>query len=169
MKAQLQQRWSALSPRERCSAGVGLALLAAFVLWQWGISPAWQSLHQAPAQQAQALAEWQQMQTLAAQAQALQAAASTAPLSRSATLQSLEAATRLHLGAQATLQPGADAVAVRLENASADALAQWLQALRLNARLLPTEADLRRTSPAPDAPVLWSGSVRLSGPGLTQP
>lgn len=169
MKAQLLQRWNALAPRERRSAGFGLALLAAFALWQWGISPAWQTLQQAPAQQAQALAEWQQMQALAAQAQALQAAARAAPLSRSATLHSLEAATRLHLGAQASLQPGADSVAVRFEHASADALAQWLQALRLNARLLPTEADLRRTSPAPDAPVLWSGNVRLSGPGLAQP
>lgn len=169
MKAQLQQRWSALAQRERRSAGVGLALLAAFALWQWGISPAWQTLQQAPAQQAQALAEWQQMQALAAQAQALQAAAHAAPLSRSATLHSLEAATRLHLGAQASLQPGADTVAVRFEHASADALAQWLQALRLNTRLLPTEADLRRSSPAPEAPALWSGSVRLSGPGLTQP
>jgi len=174
--AVLQARWRALAQRERRAATLGAAVLLAFVLWQWAISPALRTLQQAPEQRAAALAQWQQMQALAAQAQALQQAPPGAAPSRPATLQALQALSLSHLGPQARVSAQPDALAVAFSQASPQALADWLQAVRLNTRLLPLRADLQRTdaatpigaTPAPPA-AQWSGTVWFGGAGLAAP
>ncbi|KJS68123.1 MAG: hypothetical protein JM57_10915 [Comamonadaceae bacterium BICA1-1] len=172
--ALLQTRWRALSQRERRAAAFSVAVLLAFVLWQWAIAPAVRTLQAAPVQHAAALAQWQQMQALAAQAQALQQAQSAAAPSRLATLQALQALNQSHLGPQASIRTQPDALGVAFSQASPQALAEWLQAVRLNTRLLPLRAELQRAdavapAPANPATVLWSGTVWLGGAGLGPP
>jgi len=171
----LQARWRALAQRERRAATLGAAVLLAFVLWQWAIHPALRTLQQAPEQRAAALAQWQQMQALAAQAQALQQAPPGAAPSRQATLQALQALSLSHLGPQASISAQPDALAVAFSQASPQALADWLQAVRLNTRLLPLRADLQRADAAPATPAgaspeaQWSGTVWFGGAGLAAP
>ena len=55
-----------------------------------------------------------------------------------------------------------DQATVALTAVAPDALARWLEQVRINARLVPVQADLRFNA----SPAGWSGQVVLAGPGL---
>ena len=163
-----QARWQTLGAREqtllRSAAGVvGLA----FVWWVL-IAPPLRTLRQADALQRSLDVQAQKMQALQAQAQALQ---SQPKLSRDDALRALDASIKQRLGASAQLNVLGDRVTVTLKSTPADALAQWLVQARVNARAIPSEARLvRSTNPAAPAtpgsrtPVAWDGTLVLSLP-----
>jgi general secretion pathway protein M len=95
----------------------------------------------------------QQMLSLQAQAQTLQA---QPVLSIDQTRLALEAALKLlGPGAQMTVQ--VDRVTVTLKAVGAEALAQWLAAVRQNAHVAPVEARLLR-----NAAGSWDGTLVLN-------
>ena len=161
-------RWQTLGAREqallRGAAGVvGLALV-----WWVLIAPPLSTLRQADALQRSLDLQAQKMQALQAQALALQ---SQPKLSRDDALRALEASIKQRLGPGAQLNVLGDRVTVTLKSTPADALAQWLMQARVNARAIPSEARLvRSTNPAtPEVPgsrnpVAWDGTLVLSLP-----
>ena len=163
-----QVRWQTLGAREqallRGAAGVvGLALV-----WWVLIAPPLRTLRQADALQRSLDLQAQKMQALQAQALALQ---SQPKLSRDDALRALEASIKQRLGPGAQLNVLGDRVTVTLKSTPADALAQWLMQARVNARAIPSEARLvRSTNPAtPEVPgsrnpVGWDGTLVLSLP-----
>lgn len=155
----LQARWHGTSNREQRLLLAALALLLTALLWWVGLAPALTTLRAAATQQRVLDAELQQMRQLQAQAQSLQAqpkiALDEARRRLETALKPMGASAQLTLvGARATLT---------LKGASADALAQWLTQVRLNARALPAEAHLLR-----NAAGTWDGTLVLNlgaGPG----
>ena len=164
----LQARWQALGAREqtliRGAAGVvGLALV-----WWMLIAPPLRTLRQADALQRSLDVQAQKMQSLQAQAQTLQA---QPKLSRDDALRALDASVKQRLGSSAQLNVLGDRVTVTLKSTPADALAQWLVQARVNARAIPSEARLARSTnpatpatPGSRAPVAWDGTLVLSLP-----
>ena len=97
------------------------------------------------------------------QAKALQA---QPKINRDDALRALETSVSQRLGASAQLSIVGDRATVTLRNTPAGNLAQWLAEARLNARLLPNEVRLVRStgaspaSPRSDAPVAaWDGTL----------
>ncbi len=163
LPAGLKARWDALAPREKNLGLLAGAVLGAALLWWLGLAPAWQTLRAAEAQHHSLDAQLQQMQRLRAQAQLLQ---SQPRLGYDEALRALEASVRQNLGARGQLSVVAERATVTLKATSAEALAQWLSQVRINARALPTEARLVRTAAPADAgaPASWSGTLVLSLP-----
>ncbi|NIC42236.1 type II secretion system protein GspM [Aquabacterium sp. A08] len=155
--------WQRLSPRDRRALAVLLALLGAGLVWAVAVRPAWHTLRNAPAVRAAAEQQWQRVRALADEAQQLRARPPSATPDRAATLQALSQATEATLAQGATLHPQPDRVVVTLIAAPPPALAQWLQQVHREAHLLPLETELQRN--APD----WSGTIVLTGPGLSAP
>jgi general secretion pathway protein M len=174
--ASLEARWRAwwpeLDPREQRMILGGTALVALAVLWWVALAPALRVLSAAPAEHAQLDAQLQQMNRLKTQARALQ----TQPrASREDALRDLETSVRQNLGPNAQMQ-GAGAgegVTIALHAAPADALAQWFAQARSNARAVPREAHMTRsTQNAAAAPaaasepprVRWDGTLVMGLP-----
>jgi general secretion pathway protein M len=134
--------------------------------WWLALAPALATLRQAPGQHAKLDAELQNLQTLAAQARSLQA---QPKLGRDDALRALEAATLRLLGPDGQLSALGDQATVTFKAAQAEALAQWLAEVRVNARTVPAELRLSAAAPKPPAtnpaapagtPTgLWQGSV----------
>ncbi|MEI6760597.1 MAG: type II secretion system protein GspM [Betaproteobacteria bacterium] len=149
----LQARWGELSRRERGAVRAAAALLLLAALWWLGMAPALNTLRGAEQQHRLLEAQLQDMQTMQAQARALQAQPRLAP----------EEARRLLEASVKPLAPGlqlslvGDRATVTLKGVAADTLAQWLAQVRLNLRLLPTEARLRRSAPG-----VWDGTLVLN-------
>lgn len=157
--APLQARWSQLASRERTFLAAAVALIVMALLWQLVLSPALQTLRTSTAQATALDAQIQHMQALQNQASALQR---QAPLSYDEALRALNTATKQTLAANAQINVVADRANVTLQAAGADALALWLAQVRLNARSVPLEARLTRsTSPAG---ATWSGTLVMSLP-----
>lgn len=154
----LSARWQQLSPRERAAVVLAAALVAGALIWWLLLAPALTVLRQADERQARWTAQWDQVQALAAQARALRADG-TPPPPREASVRALEQATQA-LGPTARLSLQGDQATVQLNGTAPDALAQWLAQVRINARVVPTQARLQRT------PTGWTGQVQLAGPGL---
>ncbi|MCY1370710.1 hypothetical protein D9M69_578140 [compost metagenome] len=55
-----------------------------------------------------------------------------------------------------------DRVTLTFKGTTPEALARWMTQVRVNARLLPVQAQLNRT----DNPAGWSGQMVLTSPGL---
>ena len=53
---------------------------------------------------------------------------------------------------------------MQLKGVPADAIAPWLAQLRNNARAVPVQVKLTRSSAAPAGAVLWDGTVVLALP-----
>lgn len=159
----LQRFWHQRPVRERYAVATTGVVLGAAMLWQLGIAPAWRTLAAMPAQRQAVQQQLNTMQGLAAQARTLQEQRRGTILSRTERLRALEAATTQHLGTQAQVTSGTDQVQVTLQNASAVALAQWLQQVRVNAQLQPNSASLTRHGER------WSGQIVLTGEGLDTP
>ena len=65
------------------------------------------------------------------------------------------------MGAGAQLALQGDRATVTMREIAPRALAQWLQQVRINARLLPVQAQIQRAGTTG-----WSGQIILAGPGL---
>ena len=98
------------------------------------------------------------MRAMAAEARALQSGAAQ-PAAWSERLRALEASSARLLKDQFQLSPSGEQVGVTLRDASPQALAQWLQEVRVTARLRPIRAQLERA--ATPAAVRWQGTLVL--------
>ena len=166
----LQRRWNSLLPREKTLVQITAAVVGAALLWWLAVAPALQTLRTANTRHQALDAQLQQMKRLQAQAQQLQ----TQPkISADESLRALEASVKQRLGAAAQLNVAGDRATVTLKGAPAEAIAPWLAQVRTNARALPVEARLvRSTAPVTakpgeagtPAPARWDGTVVLTLP-----
>ena len=160
--APLQQTLAGLQPRERRAVTLALWVVGLGLLWWIAIAPAWSTLSQAPERHARLDAQLSQMRGMAASAQALRGQTNAQPPNRDTVLRALDQATG-ELGATGQISVQGERATLTLNNATPEALAQWLQQVRINARLVPVEAKLNRPANAPPA---WTGTLMVSGPGL---
>ena len=157
--APLQSRWSRLAAREKNFLAAALALVVLALVWKLALAPSLQTLRTSAARATALDAQLQNMQSLQNQASALQR---QAPLTYDEALRALTLATRQTLAGTAQVSVVADRANVTLQAANADALAQWLAQVRLNARSVPLEARLTRaTTPAG---ATWSGTLVMGLP-----
>ena len=154
-----QTRWAQLAPKERAGIQLATALVALAVLWMLIVGPGLQQWRTADAKARALDAQLQQMQTLQAQARSIQ---SQPALAYDDAVRALKLATQQSLGATAQIQMAGDRANVTLQNATPQALAQWLTQARLNARAVPLEAHLSR-APSP-SPLLWNGTLTMGLP-----
>jgi general secretion pathway protein M len=151
-------------------AAGALVFLALF--WWVALAPALRTLSSAPAEHARLDAQLQQMISLRAQAKALQ---SQPRASRDDAVRGLEASVRDKLGGVAQLQSGGagEGATIALRGAPAEALAQWFTQARSNARAVPREVHLTRSTQNGKAPpaaaaepsgARWDGTLVMSLP-----
>ena len=167
----LQRRWNTLLPREKTWVQFTAVVIGAALLWWLAMAPALQTLRTAEMRHQALDAQLQQMKRLQAQAQQLQTQPKISP---DESLRALDAAVKQRLGGAAQLNVAGDRATVTLKGAPADAIAPWLAQVRTNARALPVEARLVRSTspvaPTPGAPpgspppVRWDGTVVLTLP-----
>ena len=138
--APLQERWRALSPRDRTMALIGATVLAAYALWAIGLQPALRTLKQAPAQIAVVDAELQSMQRMAAEAAELKA---QPPLPPDQAAAALKAASD-RLGDRARLALQGERAVLTFNGLGGEALRGWLGEVRAGARARPVEAQFNR-------------------------
>ncbi|MDA7416785.1 type II secretion system protein GspM [Xenophilus arseniciresistens] len=159
--ARLRGWWSGLTPQERRLVGIAAAVVGLALLWWVALAPALRTLATAPQEHARLDAQLQQMRALQTQARALQ---SQPRAERQDAIRALEASLQGGLGGQAQMQAQAgDAVGVALRQVPADALAGWLAQARANARAVPRE--LRLTRSTQPAPVQAAPAVPAAPPG----
>lgn len=149
-----------MSPREQRLVRVAAWVVGLGLLWWVGLAPALDTLRQSKARHARLDKELALVQAQAASAEVLRTQNATPPPGREAALRALEEATR-GLGAGASLAQQGDRATVTLKGVAPGALAQWLQQVRVNARVLPVQAQIQRGDQA-----AWSGQIVLAGPGL---
>jgi general secretion pathway protein M len=163
MKPEMHKRWreflGRLAPRERLALQAAAWLLGGLLLWSTAIAPAWRVLQAAPARQARLVPQGHAMRAMAAEAKALQQSEAAQPAPWSERLRALEAISARLLKDQARLTPSGEQVSVTLSDASPAALAQWLQELRVGARLRPIRVQLERAGTP--AAVRWQGQLVL--------
>ena len=163
---QLQARWDALDARERRLVAVGAALVSLALVWWIVLAPALKTLREAPAEHAKLDAQLQQMTTLQAQAKALQ---SQPRANRDEAMKALEGSVQAELGPAAQMQPqgGGEGVNVTIRAVPAEALAKWLAQARGNARAVPREVHLTRSTGAapPSAPAPAPAPASAKAPG----
>lgn len=148
----LRTAWIGLSERERKGLRLAGWVLALFLAWSVVLSPAWQRLHSARLQWAQALATDERLQTLASQAAELRRSAAAAAAQGEAGRPKpavLDASSRAlvvqALGSRARLEPQDAAVWVSLEGLDGEQLRQGLKTLRVRWGAHPAQADLIAT------------------------
>lgn len=137
--APLQQRFDALSARERIAITVAAWVLVLGAAWMLAVRPAWRTLRTAPAQLAALEAQLQDMQAQAADARALRALPAVPRAQALAALQ--RAAGRIE---GATVAEQGSRIVLTLDAAPPSALRAWLQEVRASARARPIEARLAR-------------------------
>jgi general secretion pathway protein M len=153
---ELKRRWALLAPREQHLVAGAVGLVAAALLWWLLLAPPLTVMRSAQAQHRALDAQLQRMLGLQAQAQALQA--QPRQTTEEAT-RLLEATVREKLGTAARMSIAGERVTISLTGAPPDALAQWLTQARTNARALPVEARLTRSTAG-----LWDGTLVLALP-----
>lgn len=151
-----------LSPREQRAVVIAAAVVGLGLTWWLAVAPALATLRQAAERHTQLDAQLDQMRRMAATADSLRSANTAQPLTRDAAVRALEQATTTALAGTAQLSVQGDRATVTLNGTPPDALAQWLSQVRINARLVPVQAELKQTA----APAGWSGQLVLAGPGL---
>lgn len=162
-RARLAATWATLAARERRLVVLAASVVVLALLWWLALAPALGVLRSAPAQRQALQQEAQHMQRLQQQAEALKA---LPKLGRDEAVQALQAATTQRLGRGAQIAMVGDRAQVTLKDVPAQALADWLQQARANARAVPMDARLTRSGDrTPGAPVLWSGTLSLGLPG----
>ncbi len=162
LRQTVQPAWARLAPRERLAVGAAATVVGLALLWWLGVAPALATLRQAPAQHQQLDAQLTQMRQIAATADTLRSQNKAQALSPASARDALEQATTATLAGTAQLSVQGDRVTVTLRGTPPDALAQWLAQVRINARVVPVQADLQRSND----PAGWTGQLVLAGPGL---
>jgi general secretion pathway protein M len=157
----LGKRWAAVNSREQRLLSGAVVLVGVALVWWLLVAPPLRTLSLGKTEQGRLEVQWQKMQGLRAQALALQ---SVPKISRDEALRALDAAVRQQFGTAAQLSVLGDSATVTLRNAPADALAQWLPQVRVNARAIPIEVRLTRTNTAPSGQAVWSGTLVMSLP-----
>lgn len=157
-------KWESMAPRERRMVSIAAWVVGLALLWWVVLGPALQTLRNAPAQHAALDAQLATMQTMAATAEQLRGQNSAPTPSRGAAQSSLTQATA-QLGASAQVNVQGDKAILTLKGTPPDALAVWLNQVRVNARLVPVSAQLERGGD-PDG---WRGQITVGGPGLGAP
>lgn len=152
---QLAARWGALASRERILLLVMLGVLLATWVWFGALRPALRTLGTAPAQIVALQTQRSAMLAMAAQARGMQA---REPLAREDAVRELEAAVRQRLGGAGQLTATADRITVVLRGAPPQSLAPWLSQVRLQARVVATQASLTR------GPAGWDGTIVFNLP-----
>lgn len=152
-----------LSTRERLAVLAAFWLLVIAVAWWVALAPAWRTLSQAPQRHARLDDQLGEMRRLAATAEALRGQGSTQVIGHAAALRAIEVSMAT-LGGTAKMNVIGDRVNVTLTNTPPQALAQWLAQVRLNARVVPVEAQLNAGAQGG----AWSGTVLLGGTGLAE-
>lgn len=160
LREAVQPTWARLAPRERLAVAAAASVVGLALLWWLGVAPALATLRQAPAQHRQLDAQLAQMRQMAATAEGLRG--QNTALSPASARGALEQATTATLAGTAQLQVQGDRATVTLRGTPPDALAQWLTQVRINARVVPVQADLQNSG----TPASWSGQMVLAGPGL---
>lgn len=155
----LRTWWEQLSAQERGGLQVAAALLALLVLWFAVIGPGMQTWRTADAKGQALDAQLQQMQSMQAQAMALQA---QPPLAYDDAVRALTQTTQQALGTSSQISVAGERATVSVQSITADALAQWLAQVRLNARTVPAEVHLSRAIDQTAA--VWSGTLVMSLP-----
>jgi len=155
----LRGRWAQSSAREKTLLRTGAALLALALLWWVAISPALRTLRDAQLRGPALQTQMQAMLQLQARAQALQAQ----PKLPAADSKALLEAALPTLGAMARMTVSGERATITLEGSTAEALAQWLAQVRLNAHARPLEMHLTRTQG------LWSGRMVLQWASASAP
>ncbi|MDZ4188479.1 MAG: type II secretion system protein GspM, partial [Hydrogenophaga sp.] len=141
--APLQATFARLAPREQRAVTLAAWVVGLGLLWWLAVAPALQTLRQAPERHARLDAQLSQMRSMASSAESLRAQNAAKPLGRDDALRALEQATT-DLAGTAQLSVLGDRATLTLKNTPPDALAQWLSQVRVNARLMPLEAQLSR-------------------------
>ncbi|TNF57992.1 MAG: type II secretion system protein M [Burkholderiales bacterium] len=159
----VQVSLAGLAPRERLAVRLALWLLAVALLWWVALAPAWRTLAQAPERHARLDVQLEEMNRLAATAELLRQQTSAQVIGRAAALSAIEASMGT-LGGTGQMSVQGDRVSVSLLNTPPQALSQWLTQVRLNARVLPLEAQLSAST----ASQTWSGTVLLGGASLSE-
>ncbi|MCU0957798.1 MAG: type II secretion system protein M [Hydrogenophaga sp.] len=162
-REKLDTALAGLAPRERLAVQLALWLLGLALLWWLALGPAWRTLSQAPERHARLDAQLDEVRQLAATASALREQASGQVIGRAAALRAIEVSMAT-LGGTGQMSVLGDRVSVTLSNTPPQSLAQWLAQVRLNARVVPVEAQLN----AGTAPQAWSGTIQLGGMSLTE-
>ena len=157
MKAQLQARWQAFSPRDQRVLSVLAGLIGLLIFISLAVTPALNTLRDSDGRRSQIAQQQAQMMALQAQAQALQ---NRTFLSRDEALRQLQSITP---NAHMQLQAQGTRVSVQVKAMPAADLAQWLAQARQQAQTLPTEAHLTRNAASTSATV-WDGNLVLSLP-----
>ena len=155
----LRQHWAQSSAREKTLLRVGGALVAAALLWWVAINPALRTLRDTQVRGPALQAQMQTMLQLQARAQALQAQ----PKLPAADSKALLEAALPTLGTSARMTVNGERATVTLEGSSADALAQWLAQVRLNAHARPFEMHITQSQG------LWSGRLVLQWASASAP
>lgn len=155
-------KWESLALRERRMVSAAAWLVGLALLWWVALGPAIQTLRKAPAQHATLDAQLAILQTLAASAEQMRGQNSAPTPSRGAAQSSLDQATKA-LGETAQINIHGDKAILTLRGTPPQALAIWLNQVRVNARVVPVNAQLERGSNATDG---WVGQIIVGGPGL---
>ena len=163
--ASLGQRLSVtmqgLSPREQRLVRIAAWVVGLGLLWWVGLAPAVDTLRQSKVRVTpSSTRSWPWCRHRPPVPRCCAHRTPHPPPGREAALRALEEATRA-LGANASLAQQGDRATVTLKGIAPGALAQWLQQVRVNARVLPVQAQIQRGDQA-----AWSGQIVLAGPGL---
>lgn len=159
LQTTLRQHWAQSSAREKTLLRAGAALVTVALLWWVTISPALRTLREAQTQGPALQAQMQTMLQLQARAAALQAQPKLAATDSKALLD----AALPTLGTAARMTISGERATITLDGSSADALAQWLTQVRLNAHARPIEMHLTQSQGR------WSGRLILQLPMATAP
>lgn len=140
LRTQLQAKWGSMAARERMAAGVGIAVLIAFIVWLLFVAPAWRTVRDAPAKLDKLEVQLQQMQRLSTEAKSLRDAPE---VSIAQAVEPLKVATE-RLGSNASIAFQGDRATLTLNGVSGDALRDWLSEARSASHARPIEVTLNR-------------------------
>lgn len=146
--------WSRRPAREQGLLTAAALLVAGALLWSLALAPAWRTVKAYPVQRAALDTQLTSMWALEARARALQSRPALTAQAMRAGLQAAVAG----LGPKASLQVLNQQATVTLQGLDAGTLAGWLALVRTETRLLPSQAQWKRTGNT------WSGTVQFTLP-----
>ena len=160
----LQGYWRQMKPREKRLTLVASVLVFIALLWWIGLSPALKTLKQAPEQHRSLDVQIQAMQSMSSEAKALK---NQPKVSLDEAQKALQSSVTQRFGSTAQLNITGERATLTLRNANPQELAQWLTQARVNARALPSEVKLNRSTsvtPSSTNKIGWDGSLVLNLP-----